>query len=126
MAHFFIAITVDGEQLGTSQLLSVPFAMQAQTVVNEKQNIFLDGNQLSITNGSTVTLPSGSYAQSLEMIGHELTISGGNTITLPDRYIDADSNPFNEIELPDQEATDANKGLIADGVGGVKLATNHN
>ncbi len=116
---FFMAVHVNDELLGTSQLLSVPFAMQAQTVVNEKQNIFLDGNQLSITNGSTVTLPNGGSDQTLTIIGHELSISDGNTITLPDRYIDADSNPFNEIELPEQESADANKGLVADGAGGV-------
>ena len=95
---FFVAVSVDDELLGTSQLLSVPFAMQAQTVVNEKQNISLNGDQLSITNGSTITLPSGGTDQTLTIVGHDLTISGGNTITIPDRYNDADADSQNEIQ----------------------------
>ena len=72
--------------------------MQAQTVMNETQDISLNGDQLSITNGSTITLPSGGTDQALTIVGHDLTISGGNTITIPDRYIDGDADSQNEIQ----------------------------
>lgn len=55
--------------VGSSTLLSVPFAMTAQTALdvddadadptNELQTLNLSGNTLSITNGNSVTLPSG-------------------------------------------------------------------
>ena len=54
----------------TAQLLSVPYAFFAQTVeeindadtdsTNELQTLSISGNQLSISNGNTVTLPSGA------------------------------------------------------------------
>jgi len=42
---------------GTSQLLSVPYALHAKTV-EEKQTLQLSGNELSISDGNTVTLPN--------------------------------------------------------------------
>lgn len=55
--------------LGTSNLLSVPYALHAQTVEdkddadadpnNEIQQLTLTGNTLAITDGNSVTLPSG-------------------------------------------------------------------
>ena len=54
---------------GTSQLMSVPYALFAKNVqnnddadanpVNEIQSLSINGNQLSISDGNTVTLPSG-------------------------------------------------------------------
>ncbi len=133
---FFISVTVDDEYLGTSQLLSVPFAMYAHNVINddvndadsdpnnEIQDITLIGNQLSISDGSTVTLPNGgSSSQTLSISGHKLSISGGNSITLPDNTDDNDADPTNEIELPTQVAGDANKALVADGAGNVSWQT---
>jgi hypothetical protein len=43
---------------GTSQLLTVPYALHAKTV-EEKQTLSLDGNKLSISRGNEVTLPIG-------------------------------------------------------------------
>ncbi len=42
---------------GTSQLLSVPYALHAKTV-EEKQELELSGNELSISDGNTITLPN--------------------------------------------------------------------
>ena len=54
---------------GTSQLMSVPYALFAENVlynddadanpVNEIQSLSINGNQLTISQGNTVTLPSG-------------------------------------------------------------------
>lgn len=67
-----VAIDPDGgsnfEVLGTSPLLSVPFAFMAQTAMdvddadadaqNELQSLSLNGNTLSISDGNSVTLPN--------------------------------------------------------------------
>lgn len=78
-ALHFIKIELDAEggsaytHIGTSQLLSVPYAFHAQTVevdnvddadadaTNELQTISLSGTQLSLSDGGgTVTLPTGT------------------------------------------------------------------
>ena len=47
----------DFQEMGTSQLLSVPYAMHAGTVATEKQQLSVSETQLSISGGNTVTLP---------------------------------------------------------------------
>jgi hypothetical protein len=96
--------------MGTSQLVSVPYALHAKTAgsvtndmvddadadpVNEIQDISLTGTDLSISNGSTVDLSAlqdgvtdadasvTNEIQSLTLTGSSLSISGGNTVTLP-------------------------------------------
>jgi len=115
--------------LGTSELLSVPYAFHAQTVqtdmvddadaspTNELQAISLVGSDLTLSGGGgTVSLPAPGVAdnwgtqvvesdatlsgdgtggdplgvvgdltddQSLSLVGQDLTISEGNTVTLP-------------------------------------------
>ena len=39
--------------------------------------------------------------QDISLTDHDLTLSGGSTITLPDEINDADADPINEIELPE-------------------------
>jgi hypothetical protein len=63
---YFIKITVDGTEMGTSQLMSVPYAMHAKTVssvdytiITNKPTLF-DGNYSSLSN--LPTLFSGSYS----------------------------------------------------------------
>ncbi len=51
----------DFQEMGTSQLLSVPYAMHAGTVANEKQELALAGTELSITGGNAIYLPD-TYA----------------------------------------------------------------
>lgn len=53
---------------GTSQLLTVPYALHAKTV-EEKQTLSITGNKLTISDGNEVTLPSGGVG----------TNSGGHT-----------------------------------------------
>ena len=48
--------------LGSTQLLSVPYALRAESAVNDNdgQTLSLSGSNLSISGGNSVTLPSGS------------------------------------------------------------------
>lgn len=63
---YFIKITIDGVEMGTSQLLSVPYALQAREVENVNYSqitntpTLFDGNYNSLTN--LPTLFSGSFA----------------------------------------------------------------
>lgn len=100
---FFIKIEVDIEngsnytEIATMQLLSVPYALYAKDVqnkddadadpANELQTIDITGDQLSISDGNSITLPDADEAnelQSLNLTGDQLSISDGNAITLPD------------------------------------------
>lgn len=74
--NYFLEVEVDENggsnytTLGSSQFMSVPYAMHAKTAEdvddadadasNELQTLSLNGNDLSLSNGNTVTLPSSS------------------------------------------------------------------
>lgn len=78
LAKHFIKVEIDVNggnnfsEMGTTQLLAVPYAFHANTVendevndadsdaTNELQSLNIDGNQLSISSGNTVTLPASS------------------------------------------------------------------
>ncbi|MBN2272955.1 MAG: hypothetical protein JXR41_12065 [Bacteroidales bacterium] len=47
----------DFQEMGTSQLLSVPYAMHANTVATEKQELSVSGTEMSISGGNSVNLP---------------------------------------------------------------------
>lgn len=118
---------------GTSQLLSVPYALYAETSgdgfsgdyndltnapttvssftndagyvttsndadadpTNEIQIISINGSDLSISNGNTVTLPAGSAPQTLSSSGSNITLSdGGGTVSIND----SDADPTNELQ----------------------------
>ncbi len=118
-------------EMGKTQLLSVPYAMYAAeagsdwvagpgitfngnkieatdaSATNELQNLSVNGNQLSISDGNTVTLPTGTTyqpgqgiaifgnvinatdastsneLQNLSVNGNQLSLSDGNSVTLP-------------------------------------------
>jgi len=65
---YFISISVDGVHMGTSQLLSVPYALYARNAGNVEDDDPDPANEL----------------QTLSVDDLELSISGGNTVTLPD------------------------------------------
>lgn len=73
-----------------SPILSVPYALLSEHVVHEKQQLSINGNQLSISEGNTVMLPSPSFLQ--EGAGIDIT---GNVIS---NTGDADADPTNEIQ----------------------------
>lgn len=100
--------------LSEVQLLSVPYALHAKSVdntddadanpENELQELILEGDQLSISNGNTITLPSSADTdplnelQELSIDGQQLSLSNGNTIEIPVGD-DADADPGNELQL---------------------------
>ena len=79
------------QTVGTVQLLSVPYALYAETSAgdadadptNEIQDISLSNSDLSISQGSTVDLSNiDSDDQELTLTGTNLSISDGNTVDL--------------------------------------------
>ncbi len=123
----YLRTTINGEVGPLTQLLSVPYALYAETsgnggsqtytagqgiaisgnvisntgdndnsTTNELQSLQLTGNQLSILpSGNSVMLPLGTDAQQLSISGNQITISNGNTITLPPNN---DNSATNEIQ----------------------------
>ncbi|ELR71047.1 hypothetical protein C900_03177 [Fulvivirga imtechensis AK7] len=95
----FLKIEIDetgGTQfklLNEVQLLSVPYAIHARTAdnvddadadpTNELQTLSIEEQQLTISNGNTITLPLDNDSQTLSIDGNQLSISNGNTVTLP-------------------------------------------
>lgn len=85
--------------LGTSQLLSVPYALYAKQVENvndadadpsnEIQQLSLQDNSISISRGNTISLPENldndptNELQTLTLNNNTLSISSGNSIALP-------------------------------------------
>lgn len=53
------------------------------TAGNTNQSLSIKGNEISISEGNTITIPIAGL-QNLQILGNKLTITGGNTITLPD------------------------------------------
>lgn len=100
--------------MGTSQMLSVPYALYAEKTgssvsdfdtspTNEIQSLSVTANSLSISNGNTITLPPDADSnpvneiQNLQLIGDSLKISGGNAVKLTGT-LDLDASPTNEIQ----------------------------
>lgn len=100
--------------MGTSQMLSVPYALYAEKTgssvsdfdtspTNEIQTLSVTGNSLTILNGNTVPLPPDADSnpineiQSLQIVGDSLKISNGNAVKISGS-IDLDASPLNEIQ----------------------------
>ncbi|MBI4647515.1 MAG: hypothetical protein HY738_13235 [Bacteroidia bacterium] len=100
------------EFIGTSQLLSVPYALYAEKAgnaaddydkdsANEIQDLSLNGNPPPITkNGQPTQIDLSPYldntdAQQLTLNGNEIAITNGNAIVLPP---DNDADTLNEIQ----------------------------
>jgi hypothetical protein len=102
--------------LGTSQLLSVPYALYAEkagnvnntdtSATNEIQDLDLNqDNVLTITNKDIPTpidlsvFMDNTDNQNLSITGDTIFISNGNQVVINDDVIDADNNPTNEIQI---------------------------
>lgn len=100
--------------MGTSQMLSVPYALYAEKTgssdsdfdtspTNEIQSLSVTGNSLSISSGNTIILPPDADSnpvneiQHLQIIGDSLKISNGNAVKISGS-IDLDASPLNEIQ----------------------------
>ena len=82
--------------MGTSQILSVPYALYAESAgsaandndtdpTNELQNLSLTNNSLSLSNGGQVALDpylDNTDNQNLSLNNEQLSISNGNTVSL--------------------------------------------
>ncbi|MCH2236214.1 MAG: hypothetical protein MK078_18420, partial [Crocinitomicaceae bacterium] len=124
----------DYMNLGTSQLLSVPYAIYAGQAGNgggggdptdELQNLIYDpvSQTLTLTNGNSVTLtfPGGSSDdQVLDLNGTQLSIENGNTIDLapiiPPGGTDDQQLSLNGTNLTIENGNSVNLAALQDGV----------
>ena len=135
---YFVQVSVDGTIMGTSQLLSVPYALYAKSVendlvddadpdpANELQDLSLSGTELSITEGSTVDLSvlqdgTGTDEQKLRFTNNKyLEITNGNTVRLPFLYKEDDGDPENELQTLSKSgleiSLDQNGGTVRDSI----------
>jgi len=125
VSTYFLKVEMDPagginfQPMGTSQLLSVPYALHAKEVLNkddadasptnEIQTLSIAGNQLTLSkSGGSVTLP-GNDNWGVQVVATDVTLSGNGTT----------SNP---LKIPDGAITSAK---IADGgVTSADLAAN--
>ncbi|MCT4583279.1 MAG: MSCRAMM family adhesin SdrC, partial [Flavobacteriales bacterium] len=123
--NYFVQISMDmtgGTNyniMGTSQLISVPYALHAKTAnsvandmvddadadpTNELQTLTISNDTIYISNGNHALLPSAvdTDEQTLMLSNDSLFISNGNGVSLStyavDMVDDADNDPTNEIE----------------------------
>lgn len=69
---YFLKTYFNGIEMGTSQIMSVPYALYAQhaeTVEKESQVLSLEGNILSISGGNSIELPIETSKQSILITG---------------------------------------------------------
>ena len=113
-----LEVTVEGIPLLTP-LLSVPYAMIAEQVVNDQvededadstnelQELFFADGMLSISGGNEIAIPTGTTdadadptneLQTLAFSDGKLSITDGNEIELPTGGVDDDADPTNELQ----------------------------
>jgi len=121
--NYYMKVEMDKEggtnyaEMGTTQLLSVPYALYAKDVENKDDadadpnnelinSATLNGTTLEISDAggtrqvdlSPLATGSATDDQILSVSGHQLSIENGNTVTLPDETEDADADSTNEIQ----------------------------
>ena len=121
---YFVQIELDEtgggtyQLMGTSQLLSVPYAIYANksgninnndtSAINELQLLNLSNDTLYLSNGNYVVLPDNvndadsdptNEFQILSFSSNTLDLSNGNSVYIPDNINDADSDPTNELQV---------------------------
>jgi hypothetical protein len=141
---YFLKVDIDPAggtnyiNMGTSQLLSVPYAIYANEAGNgsggsDDQTLSISGTNLSIEDGNTVDLsaiqdgvndadsdPTNEIQTlSFDAGSNEISISGGNSITIPTGGTDADADPTNEL----QNLSFSGTSLSIDNGNSVDLAT---
>ena len=132
--HLAVDITggIDFVNLGSSELLSVPYALHAQTATEvagagDNQFLNLDGNILTIENGNSVDLASlvgtsgndsdsTNELQTLDLMDNMLSISNGNSVDLSDLVgssVDADStNELQELSITNDQLSISNGNTV--------------
>jgi hypothetical protein len=101
---FFLSISVNGEHVGTSQLLSVPYALYARRAgttydedsdpTNEIQILNLDDRTLEISGGNSIVLPDVNtpWRSNIYGIHYYHNVGIGSEATLPDYPLDIIKN----------------------------------
>ncbi len=86
---YFLEVSIDTNSvsgyilLGTQQLVTVPYAMYAQSAASAPApTVGISSSNVLSVGGNTVNLPAAS-AQSLSLSGNTLSITGGTPVTLP-------------------------------------------
>ncbi|MCP4437478.1 MAG: hypothetical protein GY810_00755 [Aureispira sp.] len=139
--NYFLKVEMDEsggvayQTMGTTQLLAVPYALHAETVTNaddadanptnELQNLSIAGSQLTISNGNTITLPSGGGNQTLTKSGSDITLSNsGGTVTLND---DDATNELQNLSINNNQLSigSGNTVTLPSGGGTLEDAYNH-
>lgn len=81
-----ITVYLDGNNLGTSELLSVPYALHAANggggVNTDNQTLSISGNDLSISGGNTVTLPGGGGGTLWDDLGNGMIGHGNSNVVV--------------------------------------------
>lgn len=105
--------------VGISPLASVPYALVAEDTRN-KQQISIDGNQITLTDGGSITLPEDNVddadadptneIQTITLTGNTLTLSDGGSVELPGGF----SGDYNDLTNTPELATVATTGDYAD------------
>ena len=105
---------------GSSELMSVPYALYANDVLNkddadadpsnELQTLSISGSTVSLSNGGQITIPADQIddadadplneIQAISISGDTVFLANGGAIVLPtDQVDDADADPTNEIQI---------------------------
>ena len=76
-------LTLELERGGT-RTLQLPYSLAASSTNTDNQSLSLNGDQLTITNGNTITIPDKQdlSIQTTTSTGTQLAISAGNVVTL--------------------------------------------
>lgn len=132
--------------MGTSQLMSVPYALYAKNVENDMVNdadadstnelnssLALNGAMLELTDNGGMLMAdlsslidadadSTNELQTLSLVGNDLTISNGNTITLPTPTVPSDVNGTTDYVVKFTSATTGGNSMMRDN--GTSMAIN--
>ncbi len=139
MHQYYLKVDIDPMggtsfiHMGTSKLLSVPYALYAAESgsggidddadpTNELQTLTLSGTEISISDGNNIDLsgiipPGGTDDQTISLSGTTLSIESGNSVDLSsvqDGVNDADADPNNELQNLSFDAT-SNQLTISNG-----------
>jgi len=94
---FYLQVEMDASggtsysDMGTSQLVSVPYALYAKNAASADNAVYTAGTGISISNNIITNTSPDTDDQTLSVSGNNLSISGGNSVNIPG-YWDANGN----------------------------------
>ncbi len=130
-AATFVTVSMNGSEVGTTELMAVPYAISAGNITDPSADEVLYDNSTSgltamttqdaidelVTGGSVdADADPSNELQTLSFDSgtNELSLSDGNTVTIPSVGADADADPTNEIQTISFDAA-SNKISLTDG-----------